>query len=219
MSSQPANANSQEGSELISAVVTAILRRNQSSLNQLLKQVMYDIPAKQPESLRAQTVSNLLMQIARELEQSLQSPTHPTIAWFVVYVGLGSSPPEAIQAVQMVLDKGFKPFEDFFVDPQGIHFYDHGATPEKIEQIPQRLSEFTQMTVRIEISEVNHLIERFNLSESEARNVLMNLKILEQKMKLPIEELLSVLDYNDALLRQVIQSDLTGSDNKKGFGR
>ena len=219
MSSQSANANSQEGSELISAVVTAILSRNQSTLNQLLKQVMYDIPAKQPESLRAQTVSNLLMQIARELEKSLESPTHPTIAWFVVYVGLGSSPPEAIQAVQLVLDQGFKPFEDFFVDHQGIHFYDRGATPGKIEQIPQRLSEFTQMTVRIEISEVNHLIERFNLSEAEARNVLMNLKILEQKMKLPIEELLSVLDDNDALLRQVIQSNLTGSDNKKGFGR
>src|SRR5919202_1642887 len=218
MSSQPANANSQEGSELISAVVTAILRRNQSSLNQLLKQVMYDIPAKQPESLRAQTVSNLLMQIARELEQSLQSPTHPTIAWFVVYVGLGSSPPEAVQAVQMVIEKGFKPFEDFFVDRQGIHFYDHGATPEKLAQIPERLSEFTQMTVRVDSSEVNHLSERFNLSEDEARNVLMNLKILEKKMRVTLEQLLSVLDYNDELLKQVIQSDFTRSDNNKGFG-
>src|SRR5919202_4036694 len=218
MSSQPSDVNLQECSQLICAVVAATISRTQPTLNQLLEQVIYVIPSEQPESLRRQTASNLLIQIARELEKSLESPTHPTIAWFVVYVGLGSSPPEAIQAVQMVLDKGFKPFEDFFVDPQGIHFYDHGATPEKIEQIPQRLSEFTQMTVRIEISEVNHLIERFNLSESEARNVLMNLKILEQKMKLPIEELISVLDYNDALLRQVIQSDLTGSDDKKRFG-
>jgi hypothetical protein len=133
-------------------------------------------------------------------------------------VGLGSSPPEAIQAVQMILDQGFKPFEDFFVDTQGIHFYDNGATPEKIDRIPERLSEFTQMTVRVDISEVNRLMNRFNLSEPEARNTLLNLKILEQKMKVPLEQLLSVLDYNDELLRQVIQSDLTGSENNQGLG-
>jgi hypothetical protein len=218
MSFQPSNVNSQECSELISAVVTATISRNQPALNQLLKQVIYVIPARQPESLRAQTASNLLIQIARELENSLDSPTHPTVAWFVVYVGLGSCPPEAVQAVQMVIDQGFKPFEDFFVDRQGIHFYDHGVTPEKIAQIPQRLSEFTQMTIRVDSSEVNHLIERFNLSEDDARNVLLNLKILEQKMKLPLEHLLSVLDYNDELLRQVIASDLTQSDTKNRFG-
>jgi hypothetical protein len=218
MSFQPSNVNSQECSELISAVVTATISRNQPALNQLLKQVIYVIPARQPESLRAQTASNLLIQIARELENSLDSPTHPTVAWFVVYVGLGSCPAEAVQAVQMVIDQGFKPFEDFFVDRQGIHFYDHGVTPEKIAQIPQRLSEFTQMTIRVDSSEVNHLIERFNLSEDDARNVLLNLKILEQKMKLPLEHLLSVLDYNNELLRQVIASDLTQSDTKNRFG-
>jgi hypothetical protein len=74
------------------------------------------------------------------------------------------------------------------------------------------------MTVRVEISEVNHVIERFNLSEAEARNVLLNLKILEQKMNVPFEHLLSVLDSNDELLRQVIHSDLTRSDDKKRFG-
>jgi hypothetical protein len=133
-------------------------------------------------------------------------------------VGLGSSPPEAIQAVQMILDQGFKPFEDFFVDTQGIHFYDNGATPEKIDRIPERLSEFTQMTVRVDLVEVNRLMNRFNLSEPEARNTLLNLKILEQKMKVPLEQLLSVLDYNDELLRQVIQSDLTGSESNQGLG-
>ncbi len=214
MSFQPSNVNSQECSELISAVVAATINRNQPALNQLLKQVIYVIPARQPESLRAQTASNLLIQIARELEKSLESPTHPTIAWFVVYVGLGSSPPEAIQAVQMVLEQGFKPFEDFFVDHQGIHFYDRGATPQKIDQLPERLSEFTQMTVRIDSSEVNHAIERFNLSEDEARNMLLNLKILEKKMGVQFEDFLSVLDYNDELLRQVIQSDLTRSDDR-----
>jgi hypothetical protein len=218
MSSHPSNINSQEWSELISAVVAATISRTQPTLNQLIQQVIYVIPAKQPEPLRAQTASNLLIQIARELEKSLPSPNHPTIAWFVVYVGLGSSPPEALQSVQMVLDQGFKPFEDFFVDHQGIHFYDHGATPEKIAQIPQRLSEFTQMTVRIDISEVNHIIGKFNLSEAEARNMLMNLKILEKKMNLPIEQLLSLLEYNDELLRQVIESDLTRNDNKNRFG-
>jgi hypothetical protein len=132
-------------------------------------------------------------------------------------VGLGSSPPEALQAVQMILDQGFKPFEDFFVDIQGIHFYDNGATPEKIDRIPERLSEFTQMTVRVDILEVNRLMNRFKLAEPEARNTLLNLKILEQKMKVPLEQLLSVLDDNDELLRQVIQSDLTGSENNQGL--
>lgn len=218
MSSQPSDVNLQEWSELICEVVAATISRTQPTLNQLLKQVIDVIPSEQPESLRRQTASNLLIQIARELEKSLESPTHPTIAWFVVYVGLGSSPPEAVQAVQMVIEKGFKPFEDFFVDRQGIHFYDHGATPEKLAQIPERLSEFTQMTVRIDRSEVNHLSERFNVSEDEARNVLLNLKILEKKMRVLLEQLLSVLDYNDELLKQVIQSDLTRSDNNKGFG-
>jgi hypothetical protein len=74
------------------------------------------------------------------------------------------------------------------------------------------------MTIRVDSSEVNHLIERFNLSEDDARNVLLNLKILEQKMKLPLEHLLSVLDYNNELLRQVIASDLTQSDTKNRFG-
>ena len=218
MSSQPSDVNLQGCSELIRAVVAVTISRTQPTLNQLLEQVIYVIPSEQPESLRRQTASNLLIQIARELEKSLESPTHPTIAWFVVYVGLGSSPPEAVQAVQMVIEKGFKPFEDFFVDRQGIHFYDHGATPEKLAQIPERLSEFTQMTVRVDSSEVNHLSERFNLSEDEARNVLLNLKILEKKMRVTLEQLLSVLDYNDELLKQVIQSDLTRSDNNKGFG-
>jgi hypothetical protein len=74
------------------------------------------------------------------------------------------------------------------------------------------------MTVRVDSSEVNHLSERFNLSEDDARNVLLNLKILEKKMRVPLEQLLSVLDYNDVLLKQVIQSDLTRSDNNKSFG-
>ncbi|MBD2125640.1 hypothetical protein NDI39_12340 [Microcoleus sp. ZQ-A2] len=218
MSTQATNVSPQEWSEFISSVVTAILNRNQSTLNPLLKQAIYVIPAKQPESLRGEMASQLLIHIAQELERSLGCSTHPTIAWFMVYVGLGSSPPEAIQAVQMILDQGFKPFEDFFVDPQGIHFYDNGATPEKIDRIPERLSEFTQMTVRVELLEVNRLIKRFNLSEADARNTLLNLKILEQKMKVPLEQLLSVLDDNDELLRQVMQSDLTGSKNNQGLG-
>jgi hypothetical protein len=218
MSTQATNVSPQEWSEFISSVVTAILNRNPATLNPLLKQAIYVIPAKQPESLRGEMASQLLIQIAQKLEQSLGCSTHPTIAWFMVYVGLGSSPPEAIQAVQMILDQGFKPFEDFFVDTQGIHFYDNGATPEKIERIPERLSEFTQMTVRIELLEVNRLIKRFNLSEADARNTLLNLKILEQKMKVPLEQLLSVLDDNDELLRQVMQSDLTGSKNNQGLG-
>jgi hypothetical protein len=216
MNFQPTNINLPEPSELIPAVVTAAINRNQSVLDRLLQQIIYVIPSKQPESLRAQTASNLLIEIARELEKSLESPTHPTIAWFVVYVGLGSSLPEAVQAVQIILEKGFKPFEDFFVDHQGIHFYDRGATPQKIDQLPERLSEFTQMTVRIDSSEVNQVIERFNLSEDQARNMLLNLKILEKKMGVKFEDLLSILDYNDELLRQVIQSDLTRSDDRNG---
>ena len=218
MSTQATNVSAQEWSEFISSVVKAILNRNQSTLNPLLKQAIDVIPAKQPESLRGEMASQLLIHIAQELERSLGCSTHPTIAWFMVYVGLGSSPPEAIQAVQMILDQGFKPFEDFFVDTQGIHFYDNGATPEKIDRIPERLSEFTQMTVRVELLEVNRLIKRFNLSEADARNTLLNLKILEQKMKVPLEQLLSVLDDNDELLRQVMQSDLTGSKNNQGLG-
>ncbi|MCA1994015.1 MAG: hypothetical protein LDL41_18510, partial [Coleofasciculus sp. S288] len=180
MSSQESNVNSQEWSELISAVVAATISRTHSTLNQLLKQVIYVIPSEQPESLRGQTARNLLIQIVRELEKSLGSSTHPTIAWFMVRLGLGSTPPQAIQAVQMVLDQGFKPFEDFFVDHQGIHFYNYEATQDKINKIPQRLSEFTQMTVRMDISEVNHIMERFDLSEAQARSALLNLKILEQ---------------------------------------
>ena len=218
MSTPATNVSPQEWSEFMSTVVRAIINQNQATLHPLLKQVIYVIPAQQPESLRGKIASDLLIQIAQELEQSLGCSTHPTIAWFLVYVGLGSSPPEAIQAVQMILDQGFKPFEDFFVDTQGIHFYDNGATPEKIDRIPERLSEFTQMTVRVDISEVNHLMNRFNLSEPDARNTLLNLKILEQKMKVPLEQLLSVLDYNDELLRQVIQSNLTGSGNHQGLG-
>jgi hypothetical protein len=217
MNTPATNISPQEWSEFMSTVVTAILNQNQATLNPLLKQVIYIIPAQQPESLRGKIASDLLIQIAQELEKSLGCSTHPTIAWFLVYVGLGSSPPEAIQAVQMILDQGFKPFEDFFVDTQGIHFYDNGATPEKIDRIPARLSEFTQMTVRVDLLEVNRLMNRFNLAEHEARNTLLNLKILEQKMKVPLEQLLSVLDDNDELLRQVIQSDLTGSENNQGL--
>lgn len=207
MNSQRFDINSPDESELISAVVTATISQTQPTLNQLLKEVIYVIPSKQPESLRGKTASSLLIQIARELEKSLESPSHPTIAWFVVHVGLGSSPKEAIQAVQLVLERGLKPFEDFFVDRQGIHFYDYGVTPEKLNKIPERLSEFTQMTVRVDILEVNQVIEKFNLSEDEARRLLINLKVLENKMKIPIEQLLSVLDYNDDLLQQVLRSD------------
>ena len=86
---------------------------------------------------------------------------------------------------------------------------------EKLEQLPERLSEFTQMRVRAHSSEVNQVIERFNLSELQARKVLINFKVLEQKIQLPIDELLSVLDYNEELLRPIIESHLTRSDNKK----
>jgi hypothetical protein len=68
---------------------------------------------------------------------------------------------------------------------------------EKLEQLPERLSEFTQMRVRAHSSEVNQVIERFNLSELQARKVLINFKVLDQKIQLPIDELLSVLDYNE----------------------
>jgi hypothetical protein len=145
MSTPATNVSAQEWSEFMSTLVTAILNQNQATLNPLLKQVIDVIPAQQPESLRGKIASDLLIQIAQELEQSLGCSTHPTIAWFMVYVGLGSSPPEALQAVQMILDQGFKPFEDFFVDTQGIHFYDNGATPEKIERIPARLSDYLSL--------------------------------------------------------------------------
>lgn len=218
MNSQSSNANPQELSKLIAGVVDATLCQNHQTLNQLLKQLVYDIPAQQPnESLKAQTTKTILIQIASQLENILGSTTHPIMAWFVVYVGLVSSPPEAIQSVQMVLDRGFKPFEDFFVDRQGIHFYDLGTSPEKLARMPERLSEFTQMTVRINITEVHHLMERFDVAETMARQMLLNLKILEQKMNIPLEELLRVLDYNDELKRQVMESDLTKSD-KNGFG-
>lgn len=218
MSFQPSNVHSPEGSQLITAVVKATISQNLPTLDQLLKQVISIIPANQPESLRSQTVSSLLIEISRELETFLQRPNHPLMAWFIVYAGLGASPPEAIQAVQLVLDEGFKPFEDFFVDRQGIHFYTDGAASNKMTKIPHRLSEFTQMTVKLDSSEINYVIERFKLSEVEARNVVLNLKILEQKMKVPIEQLLSVLDCNEELLRQVMASDLTRSDRKNSFG-
>jgi hypothetical protein len=218
MNSKSSNANPQELSKLIAGVVDAVIGQNHQTLNQLLKQLVYDIPAQQPnESLKAQTTKTILIEIASKLENILGSITHPIMAWFVVYVGLVSSPPEAIQSVQMVLDRGFKPFEDFFVDRQGIHFYDLGTSPEKLSRMPERLSEFTQMTVRINITEVHQLMERFDVAETMARQMLLNLKILEQKMNIPLEELLGVLDYNDELKRQVMESDLTKSD-KNGFG-
>ena len=52
---------------------------------------------------------------------------------------------------------------------------------------------------------------------NQARNTLLNLKILEQKMKVPVAQLLSVLDDNDAILQQVIQSELTGSESHQGL--
>ena len=212
-----ANVNLPEQSELIFAVVSAALNRSQATLTQLLKQVIYILPFQYPECLRGEIATNLLIQITRELEQSLGSPSHPTIAWFVVYVGLGSSPPEAVQAVQMILEKEFKPFEDFFVDRQGIHFYDRGATSDKIQQIPERLSEFTQMRVRINASEIDGVMERFNLSEADARNLLLNLKILEKKMDVPIDQLLCILDYNPGLRQEVMRADLTTNSAYHGF--
>ena len=218
MSFQESNINTQDWSDLVSAVVEAALTQNQIALNQLLKQVIDVFSANPPKLSSGQTASNLLIQISQELENSLGSPNHPLMAWFVVYVGLGSTSPEAIQAVQMLLDQDFKPFDDFFVDPQGIHFYDQGATSEKLQQLPQRLSEFTQMTIRMDIAEINHIIERFHLSENEAKKVLINLKILEQKMKISLDQLLSILDYNDDLLQNVIESDLTQTDSTNRFG-
>lgn len=217
MISQLANVNLPEQPELIFPVVSAVLSRDQTTLTRLLKQVVYILPFQYPESLRGEIATNLLIQIRRELEKSLGSPTHSTIAWFVVYVGLGSSPPEAVQAVQMILEKEFKPFEDFFVDRQGIHFYDRGATPEKIQQIPERLSEFTQMRVRINASEVEGMMERFNLSEAEARDLLLNLKILEKKMDVPVEQLLCILDYNPGLRQEVMRADLTSNNINQDF--
>ena len=218
MISHLANVNLPEQSELIFTVVSAALRRDQTTLTRLLKQIVYSLPFQYPECLRGEIASHLLIQITREIEKSLGSPAHPTIAWFVVYVGLGSSPPEAVQAVQLILEKEFKPFEDFFVDRQGIHFYDRGATPEKIQRIPERLSEFTQMRVRIKASEVDGMIERFNLSEAEARDLLLNLKILEKKMDVPLEQLLCILDYNPDLRQEVMRADLTSNNFNTAFG-
>lgn len=217
MISQLANVNLPEQTELIFAVVSAALSRDQTTLTRLLKQVVYILPFQYPECLRGEVASRLLIQITREIEKSLESPTHPTIAWFVVYVGLGSSPPEAVEAVQMLLEKGFQPFEDFFVDRQGIHFYDCGATPEKIQQLPERLSEFTQMRVRINTLEVDGVMERFNLSEADARDLLLNLKILEKKMDVSVKKLLSILDYNPGLRQEVMQADLTSTTINQGF--
>lgn len=45
----------------------------------------------------------------------------------------------------------------------------------------------------------------------------MNLKIMEHKIKLPIEYLLSVLAYNNEPLQQVIKIDWTGSDRNPLF--
>jgi hypothetical protein len=217
MISQLANVNLPEQSELISAIVSAALNRSQATLTQLLKRVVYILPFQYSECLRGEIASNLIVQITRELGKSLGSPTHPTIAWFVVYVGLGSSPPEAVEAVQMIIEKEFKPFEDFFVDRQGIHFYDRGATPEKIQQIPERLSEFTQMRVRINALEVDGVMERFNLSETEARDLLLNLKILEKKMDVSFEKLLSILDYNPRLRQEVMRADLTSANTNTAY--
>lgn len=216
MSFQLPSTSPKDLDELVSAVVAATINSKQPTLNQLLQQVIYVIPSQEQEaSLKAKVAKDLLIQIVRKLEESLGSPTAPTIAWFVVYVGLGSSPPEALQSVQMLLDKDFKPFEDFFVDRQGIHFYNQGATQEKINQLPERLSEFTQMTVHINMVEVKQVIERFDISEPEARKVLLNLKILEKKTKLPVEHLLSLLTHNQALLQEIVQADLTASSSNR----
>ena len=216
MDSQPSNDNL--NTHLVSAVVDATLNQNYPRLNQLLKTALYDIPLQQPESLRAQIARNFLIQVAQGLEKSLGAKHH-ILTWFIVYVGLGSAPPQAIQAAQMVLDEGLKPFADFFVDHQGIHFYNHGDNADNINKIPPRLSEFTQMTVRISQEEVQQVMGKYNLSEEKARQVVLNLKILEQKMTVPFQELLMVLDSNQALLNQVMTSDLTKPDNPNSFGR
>ncbi|MBO1347210.1 MAG: hypothetical protein EBE86_007340 [Hormoscilla sp. GUM202] len=203
--------DTQQWSGLISAVVEAALNQTQPVLNQLLKIVMYDIPLQQPEELRAPTAKHILIEIGKGMTQALGSLTHPTLAWFVVHVGVGATPAEAVQSVQMLLEQGFVPFADFFTDRQGIHFYDDGATQEKLQKMPERLSEFTQMTVTINIKEVHHIMEKYKVSEPLARKMLMNLKILEQKMNVSLKELLSELDRNQELLQDVMNSDLSGS--------
>lgn len=73
MSSQPSNVHSQERCQLITAVVEATISQNLPTLDQLLKQVISIIPANQPESVRSQTVSSLLIEISRELESCSKS--------------------------------------------------------------------------------------------------------------------------------------------------
>lgn len=219
MNYQSSTPNPQQLSQLIAELVAAVTSKNEQIINQLLKYLLYDIPSQQPNDLlKAQVTKRILIETAQKLENLLGSTTHPLMAWFIVYVGLASSPPEAIQSVQMVLDRGFKPFEDFFVDRQGIHFYDLANSPEKLAKMPERLSEFTQMTVRINITEVHEVMARFNVSETKARQMLLNLKILEQKMNMPLEQLLSVLDTNPDLKEQVMEADLTKSDKDNIFG-
>lgn len=215
MDSHPSNENI--NAHLVSAVVDATLNQNQPRLNQLLKTALYDIPTEQPESLRAQVARTFLIQVAHHLEESLGAKHH-ILAWFMVYVGLGSTSPEAIQATQMVLNEGLKPFTDFFVDRQGIHFYNHGNQVDNISKIPPRLSEFTQMTVQISQDEVQQVMGKFSLSEEKARQVVLNLKILEQKMEVNFQQLLLVLESNQALLNQVMTVDLTKPDNPNNLG-
>ncbi|MEQ9623282.1 hypothetical protein [Coleofasciculus chthonoplastes] len=215
MDSQPSNDNIH--THLVSAVVEATLNQNQPRLNKLLKTALYDIPSEQPESLRAEVARKFLIQVAQRLEESLGAKHH-ILAWFMVYVGLGNILPEAIQATQMVLNEGLKPFADFFVDRQGIHFYNHGDKADNINKIPPRLSEFTQMTVRISQDEVQQVMGKYSLSEEKARQVVLNLKILEQKMNVQFQQLLTVLDSNQALLNQVMTLDLSKPDNPNSFG-
>lgn len=215
MDSEPSNENI--NTPLVSAVVEATLNQNYPRLNKLLKTALYDTPIQEPESLRAQIARNFLIQVAQGLEESVGAKHH-ILAWFMVYVGLGSAPPEAIQAAQMVLDEGLKPFADFFVDRQGIHFYNHGDNADNINKIPPRLSEFTQMTVRISQEEVQQVMGKYSLSEEKARQVVLNLKILEQKMNVIFQELLTILDANEALLNQVMTLDLSQPDKPNRFG-
>jgi hypothetical protein len=215
MDSEPSNKNI--NTPLVSAVVEATLNQNYPRLNKLLKTALYDTPIQEPESLRAQIARTFLIQVAQGLEESVGAKHH-ILAWFMVYVGLGSAPPEAIQAAQMVLDEGLKPFADFFVDRQGIHFYNHGDNADNINKIPPRLSEFTQMTVRISQEEVQQVMGKYSLSEEKARQVVLNLKILEQKMYVPFQQLLTILDGNEALLNQVMTLDLSQPDKPNRFG-
>ncbi|MEQ8752349.1 hypothetical protein [Coleofasciculus sp. G1-WW12-02] len=215
MDSEPSNENI--NTPLVSAVVEATLNQNYPRLNKLLKTALYDTPIQEPESLRAQIARTFLIQVAQGLEESVGAKHH-ILAWFMVYVGLGSAPPEAIQAAQMVLDEGLKPFADFFVDRQGIHFYNHGDNADNINKIPPRLSEFTQMTVRISQEEVQQVMGKYSLSEEKARQVVLNLKILEQKMNVQFQQLLMVLDSNEALLNQVMTLDLSQPDKPNRFG-